>query len=35
MQYMKQIFYNVIVNMYLEEGNIQQVRSKCSKVKDE
>ena len=32
MQYVKQIFNNVIVNMYLIESNIQDVRSKFSKV---
>ena len=26
---------NVIVNMYLTENNMQDVKSECSKVKDE
>ena len=34
MQYMIQICNNVMVYMYLAESNMQDVISKCSKVKD-
>ena len=35
MQYMIWIWINVIVNMYLAERNMWDVRSKCSQAKDE
>ena len=35
MQYMMQIIYNILVNMYLAESNMQDVRSKFSKEKYE
>ena len=32
---MKCICNNLIINMYLAESNMQNVRSNCTKVKDE
>ena len=34
MQYMMRIFNFVIVNMFLAESNIKDIKYQCSKVKD-